>query len=99
MKTTVTVTVLQPFEHKGQSYTPGQSVTLTPIDAVVLAKKRHVSLAKRKVQPEVEPPPPPPVPEPEPEPPKRRYYRRKDIQAEDLAPEVPVIQTDPIVED
>lgn len=99
MKTTVTVTVLQPFHHKGQSYHPGQAITLTPIDAVVLAKKRHVSLAKRKAVPEPTPPSPLPQPEPEPEPdvvkPKRHYYKRRDVQAEDLAPIVPVQSFDP----
>lgn len=90
MKTTVSVIALQSFEWKGQSYSPEQTVNLTPIDAVVLSRKRLVTLTRRKAKqaPVV---PPPPVVEPEPELPKRRYYKRKDIQAEDIAPVVDVV--------
>lgn len=92
MKTTVSVRVLQPFEWKGQTYHPDQTITLTPLDAIVLSKKRHVTLTKRKVAPE----PPPPVVEPEP--PKRRSYRRRDVQADEIAPLIPVQHSDPEVE-
>jgi hypothetical protein len=85
MKTSVSVIALKAFDWKGEAIVPGQSVSLTPIDAIALARKRQVTLTKRKAKPE-----PPPAPEPEPvvEPAKRRYKRR-DLQAEEITAVMP----------
>ncbi len=81
---TITVSALQSFEWKGQPVYAGQALTVTPIEAVVLAQKHQVSLARRtKVIA------PPPEPEPVAPPKSRGRYRRRDLQAEEttaLAP-------------
>lgn len=95
MKTTVSVIVLTPFTWKGQSYLSDQSIDLTPLDAVALSHARKVTLTRRKVKAVI-----PSVVTLYPERPKRRPYKRRDVQAEDISQEVEVdlVQPDPIVE-
>lgn len=93
MKTSVSVIAIKSFEFKGQSYQPNQSIDLTPIDAVVLAKKHLITLTKRHIK--AFPPQPEPVPVPEPvveEPKKKRTYKRRDLQAEEMTEMTPVVE-------
>lgn len=92
MKTSVSVIAIKPFEFKGTSYQPNQSLDLTPIDAVVLAKKHLITLTKRhKTKAVVAEPAPAPAPEPVvEEPKKKRTYKRRDLQAEETTEIVPV---------
>lgn len=97
MKTSVSVIAIKPFEFKGTSYQPNQSLDLTPIDAVVLAKKHLITLTKRAksktVAAATPAPAPPAVAEPVvEEPKKKRTYRRRDLQAEQTTEIVPVAQ-------
>jgi hypothetical protein len=79
VKTTIQVIALKPFTIGDRTYGPGEAVQLTPIDAVSYAKKRLVTLTRRKP---VEPPkaaePEPAKPEPKP----KRQYKRRDMEAE-----------------
>lgn len=87
MKTSVSVIAIASFDFKGRSYQPNQLLDVTPIDAVVLAKKRLITLTKRRAKAIV----PAPVPEPlVEEPKKKRTYKRRDLQAEETAAMVPV---------
>lgn len=42
----VTVAATRAFEHEGESYRPGESVTLTPLQAAILGRRGFVSLVK-----------------------------------------------------
>lgn len=87
MKTSVSVIAIASFDFKGRSYQPNQSLDVTPIDAVVLAKKRLITLTKRRAKAIVPAPVPEPVVE---EPKKKRTYKRRDMQAEETTAMVPV---------
>lgn len=80
MKKSIPVHVLQAFDYAGQSYQPGQNAWIPIVDALGLAKKKLITVTRKKATT----PPAPPVPEPEPvvETPKRRTYKRRDLQAE-----------------
>jgi hypothetical protein len=50
MSKAVTVPVLKAFDYHGQSFEPGDSVEMSPIDAAVHGRTGHVSLTRRVVQ-------------------------------------------------
>lgn len=75
----VEVPALKPLVYQGRSYVRGEMVTVTPIDALLMARRGDVLLTARARVPRD------PDPELEPEPPKRRrrgLYRRRDMVAE-----------------
>ena len=75
----VIVTAIDSFPYGDRMVERGDRVEMPPIDAVVLARQRKVSLSRgyqaRVLESE------PAVAEPEPKP-KRRRYRRRDLTAE-----------------
>lgn len=80
---TVTVPVIKAFRHNGREVSVGESVTVSPLNASILARKQLVSLA-RNYQTRVV------TPESESEPPRRRRgrprkgtYERSDMRAEE----------------
>jgi len=76
MAKTVTATVLTAMEWGGRSYPPGATVALPVLDALILKRRRLVSLTAKAR--------PPAAPDPVPaETARRRRYRRRDLQAED----------------
>jgi hypothetical protein len=75
---TVTVPVIKAFRHHGREMSVGESVTVSALDASILARQQCVSLTRtshtKVVTPEHESEPDAPRP--------RRRYRRRDLQAE-----------------
>lgn len=86
---TVTVPAIKAFTYQGRAVSPGDLVTMSPVDASLAHRQGQVSLtrgyrvaAMKAAEPEPDPTPVPDIqPEPEAEP-RRRRYRRRDMVAE-----------------
>lgn len=94
---TVSVPLIRSFEHEGRYVAAGESITVTPIEAAVLAQRGIVSLTKQTythrasvAAPAIEAAPEP-APrgrrrrkaEDTPEDKPKRRYRRRDLTVED----------------
>ena len=75
---TVTVPAICTFTYRGKSYIAGDPVTVPPVEAAALSRQRCVTLDRQATYTTREIS----VIEPEPERPRRRRYRRRDLQAE-----------------
>jgi hypothetical protein len=74
----ITVPVIKAFD----GHAVGDSITVTPLEASILARKRIISLTRGYQTRELTAKDPEPEPEPE-APRRRRRYRRTDMQAEE----------------
>ena len=72
----MTFAVLKAFDYKQRGYRAGDLVEMEPLDAAIHARKGHISLAKLR-KPSTQ------TADLEPDaPPKRRRYRRRDMEPE-----------------
>jgi len=78
--TDVTVTAIGDFSYRGRAIHAGRVLVMAPVDAMLFARQRLVSLSRHpglnraSLQPDPDPPDPSPT---------RRRYRRRDLVADD----------------